>query len=119
MLVAQTHILPCDKPTAERRICDDCNAELARDLKEPNLLVLDIEREGRVLDLQRRDRVHGMCAPKCVCRALREAEVLYLAGPVMVVFRWNGQPQKVNTNLTSSAIAPTVFSIGTVGSGLV
>ena len=61
-------------------------------------LGLDPAREQRVLDLEVRDRVHGGGAADGLRADLGEADVPDVAGS------------------TSSAIAPTVSSIGTFGS---
>ena len=115
------HVFAGEEPAPERAVRDDGRPELARGLEEPDLRVLDVEREGGVLDLERGDGVHGVRAPEGVCGALGEAEVLHFA---FSVGDPRGQYGGVSGSsggegyLTSWAIASTVFSMGTVGSGL-
>ena len=51
-----------EEPAAERRVRDDLDAKLASSLEQRDRVVLDVEREGRVFDLQCRDGVHGVRA---------------------------------------------------------
>ena len=82
-----------EEAAAERGVGDEADAELAHGRQHR---VLGVARPQRVLGLQRRDRVHGVRAADRLRRGLREPEVAHLA------------------RSTSSFIAPTVSSIGTV-----
>ena len=62
-----THVFACDETTSERSIRYDRDTELASGLQQTDLLVLDVQGEGRILDLDGSDRVDGMCAPKSRC----------------------------------------------------
>lgn len=77
-----TYVSPGKHTTSKGRIRDDRNAELPRELEQPDFLVFDVERERRVLDLQRGDRVHGVRATERVRGTLGEAEIFYLARSV-------------------------------------
>ena len=76
-----TDISACEKATSDGRVGDDLDAELARGLQHRILFVLDVEGERRVLDLDRRDGVHGVCTAESRRRDLRQAEVLHFPGP--------------------------------------
>ena len=114
---AGTYVFPGEQPTSKRTVRDDRRPELSCGLEQPNLLVLDVEREGGVLDLEGRNGVHRVCAPERLGGALGEAEMLHLALSVDDVSRASRRG-RVATHFTSWAIASTVFSIGMVGSGL-
>lgn len=63
----------------DRRVCDNGDAELARGLQHVDLGRLDIEREGRVLDLDGGDGVDGVRTTQRSGTALAQAEVFDLA----------------------------------------
>ena len=121
--VGDTHVFPGKQPTADHTVHNDFNAKLAAGLEEPDLLVLDVGREGRVLDLDGRDRVHSLRAAKRVRADLGKAEVLDLSGPMLreriVSEPGPGYPAcDGGTYFTCSAIALTVSSIETAASSL-
>ena len=47
----QTYVFAGDEATAEGRVRDDLDPKLASGLQQPDLLVLDVSREGRIFDL--------------------------------------------------------------------
>src|SRR3954470_8194817 len=67
---------PRQEATAERRVRDEADAQLAHGREDAHL---GVARPERVLGLQRRDRVRGVGAPDRLVRRLREAEVAHLA----------------------------------------
>lgn len=75
------HVFAGDEASPERRVRDDLDPELARRFEQPDLGVLDVEREGRILDLQCQDGVHGVCAAERLFGDFRQADVLDLASP--------------------------------------
>ena len=77
--LGDTHVFPGEQPTADHTVHNDLNAKLAAGLEEPDLLVLDVGREGRVLDLDGCDRVYCMRTTKRVCANLGETKVLDLS----------------------------------------
>ena len=84
-----------EQAAREHAVGRDADAQLAHGGQD---LLLDAAREQRVLDLDVGDRVHGGRAPDRLRADLGQADVPHVAG------------------LTSSAMAPTVSSIGTSGS---
>ena len=77
---AYTHVFARQEAASQRRVCDDSDAELTRCLEETDLLVLDVEREGRVLDLDGRNGVHRVCTPQALRRAFGKTDVLHFPG---------------------------------------
>jgi len=53
-----------DEAPSEGRICDDLDAKFPRGLQESDGLILDVQGEGRVLDLDGGDGVDGVCPAK-------------------------------------------------------
>jgi hypothetical protein len=76
-----THKLASEEPASEGRVRDDLDAELAAGGEQVNLGVLNVEREGRVLDLHRGYGVHGVRAAQGVGRDFGKAEVLDFSCP--------------------------------------
>ena len=74
------HIAAGDKASSEGRVCDDLDAELPHGLQESDALILDVQGEGRVLDLDGRDGVDSVCPTKGRSRDLGESDVFELSG---------------------------------------
>ena len=81
-----THNLPRQEPPPQRAVRDDLHPELAARLHHPVHLVLglDVERDRRVLGLERGDGVHGVRAAEGARGDLGEAEVFDAAFSVGV-----------------------------------
>ena len=77
------HPLAEEEAVPKRRVRDDLDSELARRLEQRGLLVLNVERNGRMFDLDCRDGVHGVCAAKGFGADLREPKVLDLTRPAV------------------------------------
>ena len=75
-----TYVATGDEASSEGRVCDNLDAEFPRGLQEPNGLVLDVQGEGRILDLDSGDRVDGMRPAKGRSRDLGESEMFDLPG---------------------------------------
>ena len=75
------YVLTSQETTTKRRVGDNSDAELLARFEESDLLVFDIEREGRVLDLEGRDGVHRMRATESLLRAFGQANVANLSLP--------------------------------------
>lgn len=71
-----TDDLSSQETAAERRVRDDLDAEFAGGLQETDLGVLNVEREGRVLDLDCSDWVHSMSSAQRLRGHLGKAKVL-------------------------------------------
>lgn len=70
--------MPGEQAAAQGRVCDDLDSELARGREDPDLRVLDVETEGRVLELGGGNQ---MCAAESRGRRFGEAEVFDFASP--------------------------------------
>ena len=81
--ITQAHLSASEQPASEGRVRYHGNAELTGGLQDAKVRVLDIEGEDAVLDLNRGDWVHGVCAADCIRGALRQPDVANLALPVM------------------------------------
>ena len=68
-----------DQTSAKGAVSDDGHAELAGGMQQVDLRELDVERERRVFDLQRGDRMLRVGAPEGGRRTLGEANVLDFA----------------------------------------
>jgi hypothetical protein len=71
-------VLPGEQTTAQRRVSDNGDAELTSGSEDVKLGVLDIEREGRIFDLDSGDGVDGLSTTEGGSGNLREADVLDL-----------------------------------------
>lgn len=74
--------MPGEETATEWSVRDDIDTEFVRSLEKADLLVFDVEGEGRVFDLKGSDWMDSMSAAKSVCRALREADIFDFALPV-------------------------------------
>lgn len=70
-----THNGTSQQAASNRRISYDSNTEFATSLEDSNFLILYIKAEGRVFDLNCRNRMNGMCAAKSVGRYFGKAEI--------------------------------------------
>ena len=77
-----TYIFAGEESTSKRSVNDDFDSELSGSLQEADFLVLDFGGERRELDLNDRNRVHGVCTAKGFGADLREPKVLDLTRPV-------------------------------------
>lgn len=75
----RAHDVAREHAAAERRVRDDDDAEFARGAQQVDLLVLDVKRDRRVLDLECSDGVDRVGAPERRCRAFGYAEVFHFA----------------------------------------
>ena len=75
-----TYVATGDEAPSEGRVCDDLDAEFPRGLQEPDGLILDVQSEGRVLDLDGKNGVDSVRPAKSRSRDLRESEVFNLPG---------------------------------------
>ena len=71
-----------DETPSERSIRDDLDAEFPRGLQESDGLILNIQGEGRVLNLDGRDGVDGVCPAKSRSRDLTESEMFNFSSPI-------------------------------------
>ena len=104
-----TYVAAGDETTSKGGTCDDLDAEFPRGLQEPDGIILDVQGEGRVLDLDSGDGVDGVCPAKSWSRDLVESNVFDLPGSgegECLDFR--NSDETSSTHLTSSAIAATV-----------
>ena len=65
-----THELAREQPAAEWAVRDERDAELLARVADPDLWVLDTEREGGILELSSCHRVHGVRAAEGVVLVL-------------------------------------------------
>ena len=111
-----TYVATGDETPAEGSVCDNLDTELPRHLQESDRFILDVQGEWGIFNLDGRDRMDRMCPAKGRNRDLAESDVFNLSSPT----RGKGSCLRITegiiTHLTSSAIAVTVCSIGTVGS---
>ena len=78
--VVRALVLARQQTSAQRRVRDNRDAQLTGRLEQRNLGIFDVEREGRVFDLQCGDGVHGVCTAQSRGGALGETKVLDPAG---------------------------------------
>ena len=76
-----TYVFSSQQAPAQRSVRDDLDPELAGGFEEGNLLVFDVRGEGRIFNLDDRNRVHSVCAAQGLCADLGKAEVSSLARP--------------------------------------
>ena len=76
-----THVAACEETTPERRIRDDRDAKLACSLQQTDLLIFNVGRKGRELDLERSDGMHSMSAAEGRGGDLGETNILRLSFP--------------------------------------
>ena len=60
--VEYAYVLACEEATAERRVRDNGDTELAGGAQDV-VRTLDVERKKRILNLDRCNRMHGVRAP--------------------------------------------------------
>ena len=79
---AFTHVSARKQATPERRVRNDGDTELTSGLQQADLLVLDIESEGRVFDFHRSNGVDGVRTAECFSGNLGQAQIFHLALPI-------------------------------------
>jgi hypothetical protein len=77
----KTYIFATEKATAERRVCDNGDAELTARLEHTDVLLFDIEAEWRVLHLVGGNRMDSMSTAEIILRDFRDADVFYIPFP--------------------------------------
>ena len=86
---AWTYVAASEETPPERSVGDDLDPEFPRGFQEPDGLILDVQREGRVLDLDGGDGVNGMCSAKGRSGDLRQSNMSELPGPMTArLSRW-------------------------------
>lgn len=74
-----THVATSQHSTAKRSVCNNSDSKLSSSFQESDLLILNIKREGGILNLKCRDWVDGVSSSKCIDRAFRQPEIFHLS----------------------------------------
>ena len=81
-ITKNTYILTGQQSSPEWRVGDYSDTQFTSSPQDVCLRILDIEHKKRVLDLDRRDRMHSVRATDSRRRALRESKIPNLSFPV-------------------------------------
>lgn len=108
------HKTASEQAPSKGRVSNDLHAEFPRGLQKPDGLPFDVQGERRVLYLDGRDWVHCVCPAEGRSGDLRKPNVFDLPGSRVGSGSCLCIKDGIVTHLTSSAIAATVCSIGTV-----
>ena len=80
--IVNRFILSCDKPTTQGRVSNNRDTKLPSRLEKSEVLIFDVEGEGRVFHLKGCNRVNCVCPTEGRGRAFTQTEIFDFTGSV-------------------------------------